>query len=234
MAAKTISVSWSKSQGQYRKYVGYQLGRNSKPQPKCWYLGTDEREAIQRAVELVAEWNRLKLAKATVWPLKAAGGQSGEDNKERKDDFVDADAMRVGEVCDLFLLSLRRLAESRQRSWSLVHSTEQRLWWVKRALGVHAPMSSLGEREIQRAVLFLVRRPTSRIPNHHKATPGPLAIKTVVNCVRQMKSVLTWYEEMNELVVGSSGGLPPGRTKREKGCTDVGPHSPDQSMKTSR
>jgi len=197
MAAKTISVSWSDSQGQYRKYVGYQLGRNGKPQPKCWYLGAGEREAIQRAVELVAEWNRLKLAGATVWPLKAAGGQSGEDKKERKDDFVDADAMRVGEVCKLYVESYRRLAEAGQVSWSFVHSTEHRLEWVKRALGVHAAMRSLGERELQQGVLFLVRRPMARRRNHQTDGPQPLAIKTVVNCIRQMKAMLTWYHEMD-------------------------------------
>ncbi|MCC6320569.1 MAG: hypothetical protein IT438_03935 [Phycisphaerales bacterium] len=88
-AGKTVSVSWSPAQDQYRKYIGYQLGRNGKPQPKCWYLGEDEREAVRRAVELVAEWNRLKAAGATVWPLKAASGDASE-NKRSKDDFVDA------------------------------------------------------------------------------------------------------------------------------------------------
>jgi hypothetical protein len=100
-ASKTVSVSWSAAQGQYRKYVGYQLGRNGKPQPKCWYLGEDEREAVRRAVELVAQWNRLKAAGATVWPLKAASGDASE-NKKAKDDFVDANALTVGEVCSLF------------------------------------------------------------------------------------------------------------------------------------
>ncbi|MBX3384136.1 MAG: hypothetical protein KF864_11580 [Phycisphaeraceae bacterium] len=101
-AGKTVSVSWSPTQGQYRKYVGYQLGRSGKPQPKCWYLGEDEREAVRRAVELVAEWNRLKAAGATVWPLKAASGDASE-NKRAKDDFVDANALTVGEVCALNL-----------------------------------------------------------------------------------------------------------------------------------
>ncbi len=73
---KTVSVSWSPAQGQHRKYVGYQLGRNGKPQPKCWYLGEDEREAVRRAVEILAEWNRLTAARATAWLSQAAGGDT--------------------------------------------------------------------------------------------------------------------------------------------------------------
>jgi hypothetical protein len=196
MAAKSISVSWSVAQEQYRKYVGYQLGRNGKPQPKCWYLGEDEREAIRRAVELVAEWNRLKAAGATVWPLKAASGDASE-NKRAKDDFVDANSLTVGEVCSLYLDSYRRLAEAKQVSWAFVHSTEHRLGWVKRALGQHVRLASIGEREIQAAVLFMVRRPMARRRNHQTTEPRPLAIKTVVNCVRQMKAMLVWYFEMD-------------------------------------
>lgn len=174
-AGKTVSVSWSPAQGQYRKYVGYQLGRSGKPQPKCWYLGGDEREAVRRAVELVAEWNRLKAAGATVWPLKAASGEASE-NKKAKDDFVDANALTVREVCSLYLDSYRRLAEAKQVSWGFVHSTEHRLGWVKRALGEHVRLASIGEREIQEAVLLLVRRPLARRRNHQTKEPRPLAI----------------------------------------------------------
>lgn len=195
-AGKTVSVSWSPAQGQYRKYVGYQLGRNGMPQPKCWYLGEDEREAVRRAVELVAEWNRLKAAGATVWPLKAASGDASE-NKRSKDDFVDANALTVGEVCSLYLDSYCRLAEAKQVSWGFVHSTEHRLGWVKRALGEHVRLASIGEREIQSAVLFMVRRPMARRRNHQTKETRPLAIKTVVNCVRQMKAMLVWYFEMD-------------------------------------
>ncbi len=195
-AGKTVGVSWSKAQGQYRKYVGYQLGRKGQPQPKCWYLGADEREAVRRAVELVAEWNRLRAAGATVWPLKAASGD-GNENKKATDDFVDANALTVGEVCSLYLDSYRRLAEAKQVSWAFVHSTEHRLGWVKRALGQHVRLASIGEREIQEAVLLLVRRPLARRRNHQTTEPRPLAIKTVVNCVRQMKAMLVWYFEMD-------------------------------------
>ncbi|MFZ2874985.1 MAG: hypothetical protein WAZ94_10955 [Phycisphaerales bacterium] len=195
-AGKTVSVSWSPAQGQYRKYVGYQLGRSGKSQPKCWYLGGDEREAVRRAVELVAEWNRLKAAGATVWPLKAASGDASE-NKKAKDDFVDANALTVGEVCSLYLDSYRRLAEAKQVSWAFVHSTEHRLSWTKRALGEHVRLASIGEREIQEAVLLLVRRPLARRRNHQTREPRPLAIKTVVNCVRAMKAMLVWYFEMD-------------------------------------
>ena len=100
-AGKQVEVSWSQAQAQYRKYVGYQLGRNGKPQPKCWYLGTDEREAVRRAVELVGEWNRLRKTGATVWPLKVASNKVREDSRKPEDDFVDANVLRVGEVCDL-------------------------------------------------------------------------------------------------------------------------------------
>lgn len=196
-ASKTVGVSWSEAQGQYRKYVGYQLGRNGQPQPKCWYLGTDEREAIKRALELVAEWNRLQEGGAKVWPLKAAVGHSGSEGQRRKDDFVDANALTVTEVCSLFVDSYRRLAEAKQVSWSFVHSTEHRMSWVMRALGAHTKMASLGEREIQEAVLFLVRRPMARRRNHQTTQPKALAIKTVVNCVRQMKAMLVWYSEMD-------------------------------------
>jgi hypothetical protein len=99
-AGKTVSVSWSPAQGQYRKYVGYQLGRNGKPQPKCWYLGEDEREAVRRAVEILAEWNRLTAARATAWLSQAAGGDTG-GNKCSKDDFVDGNALSIGDGCSL-------------------------------------------------------------------------------------------------------------------------------------
>jgi hypothetical protein len=191
-AGKTVSVSWSPAQRQYRKYVGYQLGRSGKPQPKCWYLGGDEREAVRRAVELVAEWNRLKAAGATVWPLKAAS-----ENKRAKDGFVDANALTVAEVCSLYLDSYRRLADAKQVSWAFVHSTEHRLGWVKRALGERVRLASIGEREIQAAVLFMVRRPLARRRNHQTKEPRPLAIKTVVNCVRAMKAMLVWYFELD-------------------------------------
>jgi hypothetical protein len=106
-ASKTVSVSWSEAQGQYRKYVGYQIGRKGQPQPKCWYLGGDESEAIKRALELVAEWNRLKAVGATVWPRLAAGGPTTDENK---DDFVDLSVLRVCDACDPFLDDLRELA----------------------------------------------------------------------------------------------------------------------------
>jgi integrase len=191
-ASKTVSVSWSPAQGQYRKYVGYQLGRNGKPQPKCWYLGGGEREAVRRAVELVAEWNRLKAAGTTVWPRLAAGGPTTDENK---DDFVDLSVLRVCDACDLFLDDLRKLAEARQRSWSLVHSTEHRLTWVRTAFGPFTPISAIGEKEIRKAVLFLVRRPRAKRRNHQKSAPGPLGVKTVVNCIRQMKALLNWVHE---------------------------------------
>jgi integrase len=142
----------------------------------------------------VAQWNRLKAAGATVWPLKAAGGENNE-NKKAKDDFVDANALTVGEVCSLYLDSYRRLAEAKQVSWGFVHSTEHRLGWVKRALGEHVRLASIGEREIQEAVLLLVRRPLARRRNHQTKEPRPLAIKTVVNCVRAMKAMLVWHSE---------------------------------------
>ena len=83
-AGKTVSVSWSSAQGQYRRYVGFQLGRNGKPQPKCWYLGENDREAVRRAVEILAEWNRLTAARATAWLSQAAGGDTGGGTSVRR------------------------------------------------------------------------------------------------------------------------------------------------------
>ncbi|MEO0511755.1 MAG: hypothetical protein AAF108_02520 [Planctomycetota bacterium] len=195
-AARTVKVSWSASHGQYRKYVGSQMGRSGTPRPKCWYLGGDEREAVRRAVELVAEWERLKRAGAESWPLMAAGGAASDAHRP-KDDFVDADCLTVGEVCDLYLDSYIREAEANQIAWSTVHSTGHRLEWVRESLGVHSKVASLGEREIHDAVLFLARRPVARRRMHQTEDPQPLSVTTVVNCVRQMKAVLTWYAEMD-------------------------------------
>jgi len=64
-------------------------------------------------------------------------------------------------------------------------------------LGEHVRLASIGEREIQEAVLLLVRRPMARRRNHQTKEPRPLAIKTVVNCVRAMKAMLVWYFEMD-------------------------------------
>jgi integrase len=69
------------------------------------------------------------------------------------------------------------------------------LTWIRTALGPFTPFSAIGEKEIQRAVLFLLRRPTAKVRNHQKSVPGPLAVKTVVNVVRQMKAVLNWVHE---------------------------------------
>jgi hypothetical protein len=96
---KTISVSWSSAQGQYRKYVGFQQGRDGEPRPKCWYLGTDEREAIRRTVELLAEWNRLKRAGASAWPLRAAdqplGGRAVNRRVHRQENSASRSMGRV-------------------------------------------------------------------------------------------------------------------------------------------
>lgn len=194
MATSIIEVSWCEPRGCWRKYIGQQIGRDGSLKPKCWYFGVDHREAIRRALELTAEWNRLRRAGANAWPLKR---KLGSRPVNEKDDFVDPSDLTVGQVADLYVASIQRKAEAGQRSWSYVHSVRTRMGWIFEALGRHTRILEIGEKEIEDAVMFLVRRPRAKRRMHQKPPSKPISVVLVVHSIRQMKSLLTWAYELD-------------------------------------
>lgn len=173
MGGGVIAVSWSDARRCWRKYIGKHRSRDGSLKPKCWYFGKDEREAVRRAVELTAEWNRLQRDGADAWPTKTPNRAT---KVEVQDDFLDPRDLTVGRAADLYVASLRRKAEAGQRSWSHVHSVRTRMGWVYEALGQHTRFNAIGETEIEEGVLFLVRRPIAKRRNHQTTQRKPISV----------------------------------------------------------
>jgi hypothetical protein len=91
-ALKTIgipAVAWSDHHGQYYTRIGYRKSKSGVRQRAFFYLGTDENDAIAKAVRIKSEWRALKAnrkralpsflsASDVVWPASGERGAASD------------------------------------------------------------------------------------------------------------------------------------------------------------
>lgn len=190
---KTISVTWHQPSKQFKKTIGKHRGRDGRIQPKTWYLGGDERLAVERAIELTAQWNTLKRSGVALWPTET---QTPENTHEEI--VVEVDALTVDDMANLYLGEILARAEIGQVSWSHYRTTMQRMQWVLRAIGGHRRFSEIGERELRDATLFLGKRPLTRLRPHQTQPCKPMSTVSVKAIINLMRSLCVFAEETTD------------------------------------
>lgn len=182
-----ISLTWHEASGRYRKQIGKQQGRNGSLRPKVWYFGSDRREAESEALRLLGEWERLRAEGWTHWPdLVAGNGQAGPKS-------VLADGLTVDELRRLYLASEKQRAEAGQIGWSRYNRLKTELDRFCQVIGPRKRLSSIGERELQTAVLHFAGRPVS------ERTGKPFAVETVRNTLLSGKAMWIYAHESDAI-----------------------------------
>lgn len=189
-ASKTIKVAWHEPSGQFKKTIGKHHGRDGSLKPKTWYLGDDERRAIQRAMRLLSDWDSIKAAGGVCWPEDVSRPSKGRHADETE--MVNVSDLTVSDIANLYLEDILVRAEAGQVSWAHYRSTQQRLDWVFEALGKQTRFHSIGEREIRDAVLFFAKRPLAKRRSGQKGARKPLSITSVQNCIGLFKAVCVY------------------------------------------
>lgn len=190
---KTISVTWHRPSRQFKKTIGKHRGRDGQLRPKTWYLGADERLAVERAIDLTAQWNTLKRSGVTAWPSEPRPLDGSQEEV-----VVEVGDLTVEDMANLYLGDILARAEVGQVSWSHYRTSVQRMEWVVRALGGKRRFSDVGERELRDATLFMAKRPLTRRRPHQTEPCRPMALASVKAIINLLRSLCVFAEETTE------------------------------------
>ncbi len=203
---RTISVSFHKPSGQYRKYVGKQIGKHGSLQPKCWYLGNDQREAVGLALELTSEWAKLKRAGIGSWPV--ARDETAKDLEAEHHYPAHCSTTTAVAVSELTLDDAAKLylseQESRQRSNQVssahVRHCKYRIGRALDVLGRHRPLSSVDQHKLFTLVNHFVSRPELKTSPGQTKQPGrQMSIATAVGIILAVKDLFRWIDEHDSI-----------------------------------
>lgn len=184
MKTSSLSVSWHEGAKQYVRYVGYAVGRDGNPKPKCFYLGDDEPTALATAARLRSDWTALKASGATAWPMTYLDAfQRGRDAGNATvgkllightvETVMSADT--VADVRTAYLAEQRQRMEARQVSTAfyrgIVHRMNVMLDRLPSDIAIaDRPIRCIGEDELSRVVLHWASLPMGRVGNQGKRT----------------------------------------------------------------
>lgn len=205
-ASKTISVSFHKPSGQFRKYLGKQLGRDGSLRPKCWYLGVDEREAVQAAIELTAEWAKLKRAGIGSWPTAmddaAQDLESGNGcpSNSSPTALVAVSELTLDDAAKLYLGEQDERRRSNRITAAHVRHCRYRIGRALDVLGRHRPLSGIGQQELHTLVNHFVARPVLKTsPGQTRQPNRRMSIATAVGITNGAKDLFRWIDEHDSI-----------------------------------
>jgi len=184
----TIRISWHSQSKQFRKYVGFYLDEKGQRKPKCWYLGSNEKAALNLALRKKAEWQRLVERGHDAWP-------SPKRHVRRKPIRI-----TVEKAATMYLESMRRRAESSQISWSYFEGEETYIDRVVTIISPSTSIRSIKETDLERAVAAIASRPLVRPrPGQVEGLDKQISAQTAANTVKAMRRLFRWIDEHEQV-----------------------------------
>jgi hypothetical protein len=193
---KRIGITWHAPSGQYRKYVGKQLGRNGSPQPRCFYLGADPQAAMEKALALTLEWTAIERQGYVVWPQErsgAAGTAIGGGTEERE---VNASDVTLEDAVKIYIAEQESRVLAARVSDRHAEACRHRLSRMLAFMGPKRRVCDIGQDDLMRLVNHFVSRPNALDANGRDFDPPrPIAIATVAMLVKAAKYFFEWLSE---------------------------------------
>lgn len=208
-AARSIGVTFHPPSRQYKKTIGRRRGPDGKARPQVFYLGTDQREAKNRAFLLMTEWDRLQGEGVEFWPGGTTGSvvkdqetispRKSEDSSVETDRLVQPGEITVEDAAKIYIGEQERRLMTKQVSAAHVRHMRYRIGRVVETIGGHTLLMDVGRDELQRAVDNFLKRPLVRRHEKDKRKPTPMAIPTVVGFIQAMKGMFVWLDEDEDI-----------------------------------
>lgn len=205
----SVGVTFHAPSGQFKKTIGKQQRPDGKTRPKVFYLGSNQREAKNRAVLLMGEWARLQEDGAEYWPDGTTGAaltlpdaissrksENPDGNGER---MVGVGELTISDAAKLYLADQERRLAAKQVSAAHVRHMRYRIGRIVGAIGENTLLADIGKDELQRGVDYFIKRPTVRRHGRDERPATPMAIDTVVGFIRAMKALFVWLDEDEDI-----------------------------------
>lgn len=171
-AARSIGVTFHPPSRQYKKTIGRRRGPDGKPRPQVFYLGTDQREAKNRAFLLMTEWDRLQTEGANFWPEGTTGAavmeqdsispRKSENSRPDAERLVQPGELTVEDAARIYIGEQERRLSTKQVPAAHVRHMRYRIGRVVEIIGGQTPLVDVDRDELQRAVDHFLKRPPVR------------------------------------------------------------------------
>lgn len=208
-AARSIGVTFHPPSRQYKKTIGRRRGPDGKPRPQVFYLGTDQREAKNRAFLLMTEWDRLQNDGAAFWPEGTTGAavaeqdsispRKSENSRPEAERLVQPGELTIEDAARIYIGEQERRLSTKQVSAAHVRHMRYRIGRVVEVIGGRTPLMDVGRDELQRAVDHFLKRPMARRHEKDERPATRMAIPTVVGFIRAMKGMFVWLDEDEDI-----------------------------------
>lgn len=204
--ARRISVKLKthRASGRFYKTIGCALGRDGQPKKKTWYFDPDDNEALSKVLDLKARWRALRAAGKSVWDEDATylaertsvpANGAADDARE-----TPSKALTVDDAARLYLSHMEQRMQAGQIGRQHYASQSHRLTKALEPLA-KLPLSMMGGRQLQDAVLKLVQRPHVAKPTAKGKTTRTVRMSPTYSraCLASLKWFCQWCDESEQV-----------------------------------